>query len=241
MKEIKFEHEHNVVHKINTAGETVVPVIESRLKQRIVNVPKEIDRASGIVVFGKKIKSLIFSTDISIIKNNNADAVFAVYPFTPQRSINDAVMDVSPTPVFCGVGGGLTSGRRSVDIALDAELHGAFGVVLNAPATDELIMDMKETIDIPIVITVCHEREDVSSRIESGASILNVSAGKNTPKVVRKIRKEYPYIPIIATGGNTPESIIETIDAGANAITYTPPSIGEIFSGVMEKYRDRFR
>ena len=43
----------------------------------------------------------------------------------------------------------------------------------------------------------------------------------NTAKIVRKIREKFPLIPIIATGGPTEESILETIEAGANAITYT--------------------
>ena len=236
MKDIKFND--NVVHRTTTSGNNIVPIIESKLKKRNVNLPKEINMASGIIIFGKVIKSLIFSTDISIIKNNNADAVFAVYPFTPQQSINEAVMNVSPSPVFCGVGGGLTTGKRSVAIALDAELHGAFGVVLNAPASNELIKEMKDTIDIPIVITVCRKGEDIASRIEAGAAILNISAGRDTIEVVKEIRKDYPNIPIIATGGNKPETIIRTIEAGANAITYTPPTSAEIFADVMKKYRN---
>lgn len=80
----------NMVYRLTSAEDSLVPVIESKLKNKIVCVPKEIDRASGIIIFGKRIKSLIFSTDISIIKNNNADAVLAVYPFTPQQSINEA-------------------------------------------------------------------------------------------------------------------------------------------------------
>jgi hypothetical protein len=39
------------------------------------------------------------------------------------------------------------------------------------------------------------------------------------------------------TGGTSDESIRETINAGANAITYTPPTTGEIFGGIMERYR----
>ena len=34
------------------------------------------------------------------------------------------------------------------------------------------------------------------------------------------------------------ESIRKTIDAGANAITYTPPSNGDTMSGLMNKYRN---
>ena len=214
-----------------------VPVIESKLRKKIVEVPKEIYQASGINIFAKRIKSLMFSTDVALIKNSNADGVIAVYPFTPQLSITQAIIEVSPSPVFCGVGGGLTTGQRSIDIALHAELNGVFGVVLNAPTPNALIMEMKKRIDIPIVITVVSEKEDIAARIKAGVSIFNVSGGAKTASIVSKIRDEFPEMPIIATGGPTPESILETINAGANAITYTPPSSGELFSQIMENYR----
>ena len=214
-----------------------VPVIESKLRKKIVEVPKEIYQASGINIFAKRIKSLMFSTDVALIKNSNADGVIAVYPFTPQLSITQTIIEVSPSPVFCGVGGGLTTGQRSIDIALHAELNGAFGVVLNAPTPNALIMEMKKRIDIPIVITVVSEKEDIAARIKAGVSIFNVSGGAKTASIVSKIRNEFPEMPIIATGGPTPESILETINAGANAITYTPPSSGELFSQIMENYR----
>ncbi len=56
---------------------------------------------------------------------------------------------------------------------------------------------------------------------------------------MREIRKEYPDFPIIATGGPTDDSIRETIEAGANAITYTPPSNGQLFSKKMNIYREQ--
>ena len=65
-----------------------------------------------------------------------------------------------------------------------------------------------------------------------------VSAAAETPAVVRRIREQHPDVPIIATGGPTDESILETIKAGANAITWTPPSNGEIFRDIMAAYRE---
>ena len=47
------------------------------------------------------------------------------------------------------------------------------------------------------------ELTDVQSKIDAGADILNVSGGANTPKIIRKIREKFPYIPIIATGGKS--------------------------------------
>lgn len=216
-----------------------IPTIESVLKKKPIQMPKEIYNASGINIFGKRLKSLIFTTDLAIIKNHNADGVIAVYPFTPQIAINQAIIELSSTPVFVGVGGGITTGQRSLDIALSAELNGAYGVIMNAPTKNDLISEMKERLDIPIIITIVSEKEDFESRIKAGASIFNVSGGTNTAKIVREIREKHPNFPIIATGGPTPENILETIKAGANIITYTPPTTGELFSEIMDIYRDK--
>jgi 2-keto-3-deoxy-6-phosphogluconate aldolase len=214
-----------------------IPTIESVLKKKPIQMPQEIYSASGINIFGKRIKSLIYTTDLAIIKNHNADGVIAVYPFTPQIAINQAIIELSSAPVFVGVGGGTTTGQRSIDIALNAELTGAYGVVLNAPTKNELIAEMKERLDIPIIITIVSEKEDFESRIKAGASIFNVSGGPNTPNIVRAIREKHPLFPIIATGGPTPQNIYETIKAGANTVTFTPPTPGELFSKMMDKYR----
>jgi glycosyltransferase involved in cell wall biosynthesis len=45
-------------------------------------------------------------------------------------------------------------------------------------------------------------------------------------------------VPIIASGGGKPETILATIEAGANAITYTPPTAQELFKRMMSKYRE---
>lgn len=214
-----------------------IPTISSFLKRNMIYVPEVIDKASGIRVNGKLIRSLVFSTDVAILKNINADAVMAVYPFTPQPIITQAIMTAAAVPVFCGVGGGITTGKRSVNLALHAEFQGAIGVVVNAPTSNEVISELTDTIDIPVVITVTTGKTDILERIKAGATILNVSGASKTPEIVASIRKDFPDIPIIATGGPTDESILRTIDAGANAITYTPPNSPDLFSKLMEKYR----
>ena len=85
---------------------------------------------------------------------------------------------------------------------------------------------------------VVNESVDLKERVKPGVSFFNVSAAKNTASIVRDIRREFPEFPIIATGGPTDESILETIEAGANAITWTPPTIGDVFKGIMEAYRE---
>lgn len=216
----------------------IIPCVESRLRHNILEMPKEIRSASGIVIYGRRIKSLVFTTDLAIIKNCDADAVFAVYPFTPQQSISDAIIKASYIPVFCGVGGGTTQGIRTVSLAKDAENQGAMGVVLNAPINNMNLLAVSRSVDIPVIITVVDEKTDIRARIESSASILNVAAGVKTPELVRRIRAQFPTIPIIATGGNKPDTITATIAAGANAITYTPPSAQELFKEMMTKYRE---
>lgn len=215
-----------------------IPEIEGTLRKHMIKVPEVIHQVSGILIFGKLIKSLVFTTDVAIIKNCNANAVIAVYPFTPQPIITHSIISASDVPVFCGVGGGTTTGKRVVNLAMDAEFQGAIGVVVNAPASNEIVIRLRKKIDIPIVITVVSEKTDLKKRLEAGTTIFNVSGASQTASIVRKIRKEYPEVPIIATGGPNEESILQTIEAGANAITYTPPTCGEIFKHLMNKYRD---
>lgn len=217
--------------------EHFIPEIEGNLRKHMIKVPEVIQQVSGIRIFGKLIKSLLFSTDVAIIKNCNANAVIAVYPFTPQPIITHSLISASDVPVFSGVGGGTTTGKRVANLALDAEFQGAIGVVVNAPTSNEVIMKLREKIDIPIVVTVVSEKTDFKKRLEAGATIFNVSGAFKTASIVRRIREEYPTVPIMATGGPNEESILRTIETGANAITYTPPSSAEIFKHLMNKYR----
>ena len=67
---------------------------------------------------------------------------------------------------------------------------------------------------------------------------MNVACADKTADIVRRIRQDFPNVPIIASGGKTNETILATIQAGANAITYTPPSTQELFKTVMAGYRE---
>ena len=215
-----------------------VPVYNGTLRNHSIRLPHCIRECSGIRIFGMRIKSIAFTTDVAIIKNINADAVIAVYPFTPQQAISDAIIKASYIPVFCGVGGGTTHGVRTLNLARDVESQGAMGVVLNSPISDLNLLAVSRVVDIPVIITVTKEDTNIRSRIDSGASILNVACSTDTPRVVAKIREQFPDVPIIASGGKTGESISATIAAGANAITYTPPSPAVLFKEMMEKYRE---
>lgn len=217
-----------------------VPTYEGTLRKHALTVPHCISKCSGIRVFGRRIKSLVFSTDVAIIKNINADAVIAVYPFTPQAGITQAIIGVSDVPVFVGVGGGLTNGSRSTHIAAFAEHQGAFGVVCNAFIQDDVIRAIKSIVEIPVVYTVVSEKVDLDSKLAAGIDFINVSGADRTPAIVADIRARYPELPIIATGGPTESTILATIAAGANAITYTPPSCGQLFAGDMQNYREWF-
>lgn len=213
-----------------------IPEVSTPLRQHRVKVPSSVKKASGIMILGQLIKSILFTTDVVYIRNTNADSIMAVYPFTPQPVISQAIIAVADKPVLMGVGGGSTQGKRVVNLALHAEFQGALGIVLNALIPDNILKAVDKTIDIPIVVTAVNE--NVETRLENGADILNVSAGQSTPEIVAKIRYKYPDLPIIATGGSTEESIAQTILAGANAITYTPPPMADMMKALMKQYRE---
>lgn len=214
-----------------------IPVITSKLRGTIVEMPEVIRRSTGIIFNGRRLKSFLFSTDVSTITYTDADAILAVYPYTPHPAIIQAITVVSPAPVIAGVGGGVTAGQRSKDIALFSESLGSIAVLLNAPADVETVRGVRQTVDIPVIYTVVSQHQDLEPYIDAGIDCVNISAGKDTAKVVEKVKERYPDLPIIATGGKTDESIAATIKAGANAISYTPPSTTELFQKSMEKYR----
>lgn len=86
-------------------------------------------------------------------------------------------------------------------MAKDVESQGAMGVVLNAPISDLNLLAVSNAVDIPVIITVTHEGTDIASRLQHGAAILNIACGKETPNVVRKIRSEFPNVPLVASVG----------------------------------------
>lgn len=216
----------------------MVPSFGSKLRKNIVEVPEVINTCSGIRVFGQLLKSFLFSTDVAIIRNTNANAIIAVYPFTPQPLISHALILAADKPIFCGVGGGITTGKRSLELALHAEFQGALGVVLNKPTPNGLIAKLKQKIDIPVTITIVSEKDDIKGRIAAGVDIFNVSGAGKTADIVRRIRDIDNEISILATGGHIEEDIVRTIEAGANAISYTPPTTSELFRDIMLKYRN---
>lgn len=215
-----------------------IPEVVSPLRSSIIEMPDIIRKASGIVIYGKRIKSIVYSLDVSLIANTDADAILCVYPFTPNTQILNAVSLVAKAPILVGVGGGLTQGERSARLASHAEENNATAIVLNGPVTVETTEMVRQYVDIPIIYTVIDKSRELQPYIEAGVNIFNVSGGKDTVELVKWVREQYPDIPIIASGGKSDKSIEDTINAGANAITYTAYGMMEqYFHEKMETYR----
>ena len=213
--------------------------IEGRLRKAPLRVPDEYTECSGFTLFGRRIRSLLYSTDVAVIRNSNADAIFAVYPFTAQPSITQALLTVAEAPLFVGVGGGTTTGRRSAELAAVSEMQGAAGVVLNSPATPEMVSQVVSTVDIPVVATITRFDQETADKVSAGARIINVAAGRETAAVIRQLREAFPNLPIIATGGKDGEAATATVAAGANALIWAPPSIGQLQRDMMVRYREQ--
>ena len=141
----------------------VPPSILSDLRQDIVQMPNIIKECSGIMIYGRRIRSILFTTDVAIIANHNADAVLAVYPFTPSPAILKSIMLVASVPVLAGVGGGLTTGLRSANMSLFSESEGAYAVVVNGPTNVDTIQEINKVVDIPIIYTVVSEKSNITA------------------------------------------------------------------------------
>lgn len=171
----------------------------ARAHESVLSVPEVMRTAPGIAIQGRKIRSLVFSTDLAVICHCDADAVLAVYPFTCQPAITQALVAASQRPVFNGVGGSITQGERCVEAALHSEMSGVAAVVVNTSIPVESISALVEKVAVPVCVTACTADDVVRRQIAAGASIVNVAAGSRTPQVVEALRWEYPDLPIIAT------------------------------------------
>ncbi|WP_291115018.1 hypothetical protein [Flavobacterium sp. UBA6135] len=197
-----------------------------------------VQNCQGLFFQNKKVKTLLFSTDMAIIENIEADAVLAVYPFSPSERIMKSIISFSNKPVICGVGGGLTKGKKSLDMAMAAEQMGAAAVIVNQPFLNKDIETIKRNISIPVISSVSTAEFSFQNRINSGVDIFHITGGQNTNQIIQKIKHISPLFPIIATSGKTRESVKSSVQSGVNAIVLTPPTNGELFKSIMNQYRN---
>lgn len=214
--------------------------VEQTYRHIALRVPEVFRTCPGIEIAGHVIRSLVFSTDVAVICHCDADAVLAVYPFPSHPIVNNALIMASERPVFVGVGGGVTVGERSVELATHAEMQGVSAVVLNAVASFDTVRAVTSRVDVPVVVTVC--KWDDAARARAGAaSVVNVAAAHATPQVVARVRADFPDLPLMASSGHTDESAAATIEAGADALSWTPPNIQDIERALMDKNRAQVR
>ena len=112
---------------------------------------------------------------------------------------------------------------------------GAMGTMLQAAGLPAGREPELWNLERPEVVRALH-----GQYLAAGADILNVSGAAKTPEIVAHIREKFPDVPIIATGGPRDEDILRTIRAGANAITYTPPTTAQLCSEIMVDHRSKF-
>lgn len=195
-------------------------------------------QCKGLFLKEHTIKSILFSTDLALIENNDCDAILAVYPFAPSSRIMETLINFSGKPVICGVGGGKTQGRKSVEMAVEAERLGACAVMVNQPFKNKDIQEMKKKINIPIISSVSTMAFDFDKRIEAGISAFNITGGTQTLEILHFLKQNYPDIPYICTGGKSVEHIRQAIRLEARAVVLTPPSNANLFKKIMQEYRE---
>ena len=206
--------------------------------QAKIPTPKHITKScKGLELKGNKIKTILYSTDLALIENNDADALLAVYPFPPSIQIIKTLIAFSNRPVICGIGGGMTQGDYAIEIAIQAQKYGAAAVIVNQPFKNEDITRLKQQLSIPIISSVSTLNFDFDQRIQAGVSCFNITGGSNTVAIVEHIQRHYPNFPIISTGGKTFDSLYNIVDKKISAVILTPPSNAELFRSIMDNYR----
>lgn len=202
------------------------------------DIPEVIQESSGIRFGDQLIKSVLLSTDLTFIQNLNADSVMIVNPFEKSNKLDRVIIEFSQKPVFCDVGGGFLRERATIRSAEGAFEVGASGVVISKPTSPEIIQRIRNQISGKIIYTVMFNAEPFGKLFEAGVDIFNISTGETTSETIANVRNKLPSVPIMASGGPHDSTICETLDAGADAIVYNPPTATEILRKVFDDYRN---
>lgn len=150
--------------------------IDGTLRQFALRVPSVIDECSGIMVFGKRIKSLVFSTDLCIIRNVNAP--------TPGRILNRIRSSVD-VPVVVTVANSDTNYRHRIEDGA-AILNVAAGV-----QTPEIVAEIRERFpDYPIIATGGADEDSIRATIHAGANAIIWTPPTNG-ELFRDVMKNY--------------------------------------------------
>jgi len=193
---------------------------------------------SGITLNNTVVKSILFSTDLAVIENTDCDAILAVYPFAPSVNIMKTLISFTEKPVICGVGGGVTQGRFSLEMAVAAEQLGASAVIINQPFKNSDLKKMQKLINIPIIASVSTIDFNFIERFHSGADFFHITGGANTPEVIEQLQTDLSDVAFICTAGQTIDSLENVLSKNANAVVLTPPSTNHLFKDIMQKYRN---
>lgn len=205
------------------------------------DIPKSIEESPGILVGDELIKSVLLSTDLSFIQNLRADAVMIVNPFDKSNELDRVIIEFARCPVICDIGGGLLREERSMRLATGAFEAGASAVVLTKPTPPEIVARIRDEIDGLLVYTVVFEAEDVKALYQAGVDIFNISTGEFTSETVKSVRSLVPESTIMANGGPHDSTIKSTIEAGAEAIVFSPPTATEMLRSIFDNYRNNNR
>ena len=136
-----------------------IPEVRGHLKKNIIGLPEAIGKASGIRINGRILRSFIFTTDVATIRNNNADAIIAVYPFVPQPIITQAIVSVADVPVFCGIGS--SSGAGGIKRVVKSLKYGGKRYLADILADEVYNLYLKTgySADIAVFVPMVKARE----------------------------------------------------------------------------------
>lgn len=210
--------------------------IDGRLRKAALRMPDEIEEASGFTLFGRRIKSLIYTTDVAVIRNSNADAVFAVYPFTPQPAITQALLTVAECPVFVGVGGGTTTGKRSVQMAAVSEMQGAAGCVVNSPPPPRWSSTSPTSPTSPSSPRSYVATTMLTQRCAPAPRFLTSPLAKTRRRSCVNCASTIPTCRSSRRAARRPEHPRDH-RRRRNAIIWTPPSAQQLQTDMMQRYR----
>ncbi len=159
----------------------------ARAHESVLAVPEVMRTAPGIAIQGRKIRSLVFSTDLAVICHCDADAVLAVYPFTCQV-VNTSIPVESISALVEKVAVPVCVTACAADDVVHRQIAAGASIVNVAAGarTPQVVEALRQEYpDLPIIATGGPTDDAIRATIAAGADAVSW-----TPPAIADLERE---------------------------------------------------
>lgn len=176
----------------------------------------------GIWLGGRKVHSLLVTTDFYDMIMTDADAILAdFYWIPPQRKLHE-LFSVVRKPVVIYVRKNFFVRPKLTATIKRLEVAGAAGLFVGRRFRLAELKQACLASSVPVFAASRPKIEDIKSKIDAGVFAVCIQAKRITGKFMELMRHSFPNIPVIAFCNRSERLVGESVKSGPDAVFFRP-------------------